>query len=306
MLDVLECPPPELLASFLEGSGSRNERRKLVAHLDICTGCRSVLAYSSQYEATRKRERDVRTGVGLSPGSSVLGYALAAGFVVAAGLALVVPRAASRFSTSFSAAPFSTEGFVAALFLEEDTPPYSDRLWTAEPNAFSFSSGQTRFQTAFRIGVQLVDFRVGVEEGRVEDARISLRSLRNLSRSSDGREHFSEHWSFLEGALSQGTTGGRFSEELAALDRDLHIALDRTAFDLGRLAETGRLAAETRRAESFSDSFFQSVLQELAGRELAPAADAELWVINDLVSGGRAEAQIDELRKRFHQLLLIH
>jgi len=69
MADPSHCPSAETLALLPDGRASQSSRLSLIVHLDGCTHCRRVLAYTGQYEAfqvSRSRDRTAfRVGVGL-------------------------------------------------------------------------------------------------------------------------------------------------------------------------------------------------------------------------------------------------
>jgi hypothetical protein len=283
-----------------------------VAHLDGCTRCRTVLAYAGQYEASLPPEPAV---AGDSPWWRLLvgtrRFALAAGvtLVLLVGL-LATPSFGPPIVSWFTGAPsigdLTTEAVVSPLFLAKSDSSYSDHRWSRQANSFSFGAGPTRIQTAFRIGVQLVDFRVGLEEGRLTDASAALENVRSLSRSLGGGEILSNRCSSMEEGLSEGAAKERFVQELALLDGELSAALDPVALDLGRWTEAGRLAAASHHTRYFADPYFRAVLAGLAERGLSQPVEQALDAIRTNASSTPSETDLAELEKGFRQLILLH
>ena len=54
MADSSQCPSAETLALLPDGRASSRLRLSMMVHLDGCTHCRRVLAYTGQYEASQK------------------------------------------------------------------------------------------------------------------------------------------------------------------------------------------------------------------------------------------------------------
>lgn len=305
------CPPAESLAAFMDAGPSWRKRRALVAHLDGCSRCRTVLAYAGQFEASLTPEPAV---AGDSSGWRLRvppRFALAAGITCALLVGLLAtpsfgPPIASWFTGGPNVGVLTTEAVVSPLFLEKSDSSYSDHRWSGQTNSFSFGAGPTPSQTAFRIGVQLVDFRVGLEEGRLEDASGALENLRSLSRSLGGGELLSNRWSSMGEALSEDVAKERFVEELALLDAELSAALDPVALDLGRWTEAGRLAAARHHTRYFADPYFRAVLAELSERGLSQPVEQALDAIRTNTSPTSTEIDVAELEKGFRQLILLH
>jgi hypothetical protein len=264
------------------------------------------MAYTGQYEASQDPEPIVRVDTGwwqfvkATPRLS-----LACGVLLAAALS-------APFITTWLHNPapgvghLSTEVIVSPLFETRTVSSYSDQRWTGHANSFLFGSGPTRAQTAFRIGVQEVDFRVALEEGRREDASAALQTLHSLSRAAGDRALFSERWSHMEEALSASASKERFVEELGLLDEDLYAGFDPVALDLGRWTEAGRLAAASHHTSYFADPHFRAVLAELAALGLSQPVKQALDGIRTNTSPTPSETDLAELEKGFRQLILLH
>jgi hypothetical protein len=264
------------------------------------------MAYTGQYEASQDPEPIGRVDTGwwqfvkAAPRLS-----LACGVLLAAALS-------APFITTWLHNPapgvghLSTEAIVSPLFENRTVSSYSDHRWTGHANSFLFGSGPTRVQTAFRIGVQEVDFRVALEEGRREDASAALRTLRSLSRAAEDRAHFSERWSAMEEALFGSASKERFVEELARLDSGLYSELDPMALDLGRWTEASRMAAASRSRSYFRESDFQRILDDFDERHLSPPVAQELHRIRTCAAATPSGCDLETLQKAFRQLVLLH
>ena len=306
MITASECPPAETLALLPDGRASRKVRLALMAHLDTCAQCRMVMAYTGQYEASRDPEPIVRVDtrwwqfLKAAPRLS-----LAFGVLLAAALS-------TPFITAWLHNPapgfghLSPDAIVSPLFENRTVSSYSDQRWTGHTNSFLFGSGPTRGQLAFRIGVQEVDFRVALEEGRREDASAALRTLRSLSRAAGDRALFSERWSAMEEALFGSASKERFVEELGLLDEELYAAFDPVALDLGRWTEAGRLAAASHHTRYFADPYFRAVLAELAELGVSQPVEQALDAIRTNTSPTPSEIDLAELEKGFRHLILLH
>ncbi len=305
------CPPAETLAAFMDAGPSWRTRRALVAHLDGCSRCRTALAYAGQFEASLTPEPATQAH---SPWWRLAvvtpRFAIPAGVTFALLVTLLAtptfgPPIVSWFTGGPSIGLLTTEAVVSPLFLEQSGSSFSDHRWSGQTNSFSFGAGPTPVQTAFRVGVQLVDFRVGLEEGRLQDASAALQNLRSLGRSSGG-ELSSNRWSSLEEALSAGVAKERIVEELALLDGELSETLDPLALDLGRWTEAGRLAAASHHTRYFADPHFRAVLANLTERGLSLPVEQALDAIRTNTSPTPSETDFAELEKGFRQLILLH
>lgn len=298
-----ECPPAETLALLPDGRANRKVRRALMAHLDACSRCRMVLAFTGQYQASCEPARPARwidarswQFLGVPPR-----FSLAFGLLLAAGI-LSLWITASLDDLGGMVGRTSTEAIASPLFDGPKYLTYSERRWRGDANSFLFGSGPTPAQTAFRIGVQEVDFRVALEEGRREDAAAVLETLRSLGRQGGG----ARGWSSVEDALSKGAEKRRIVEELEILDGELYSQLDSLALDLGRWAEASRMAASARDATYFTGPSFQRILADLEERQLPKPVDSEIQRIRAHVSSIPSEAAFDGLEKAFRQLILLH
>lgn len=299
----LECPPAETLALLPDGRANRKVRRALLAHLDACSQCRMVLAFTGQYEASREPGHPagwINSRWWEFPGVAPR-FSLAFGVLLAAGLASFLITA-SLDGLRGTIGRTSTEAIASPLFKDQVASSYSDRRWRGEANSFLFGSGPTPAQTAFRIGVQEVDFRVALEEGRREDAAAALETLRSLGRQAGAARGGSS----LEDALSKGAAKARVVEELESLDRKLYSQLDSLALDLGRWAEASRMAASGRNATYFTGPSFQRILADLEERQLPEPVDSEIQRIRAHASSIPSEAAFYGLEKAFRQLILLH
>ena len=306
------CPPAETLAAFMDAGPSWRKRRALVAHLDGCFRCRTVLAYAGQFEASLTPEPAMEDDSSMwrLPVATPR-FALASGVTLALLASLLAtasfgPPLVSWFTGAPSVGDLTTEAAVSPLFFAKTDSSYSDHRWSPQTNSFSFGAGPTRTQTAFRIGVQLVDFRVGMEEGRLQDASAALANLCSLSGSSGGGELVSNRCSSMEEALSEGAAKERFVQELALLDGELSEAVDPVALDLGRWTEAGRLAAASRGTRYFGGPHFQAILAELTAQELSQPVEQTLDAIRTKTSSTPSGIDLAGLEKDFRQLILLH
>jgi hypothetical protein len=226
------------LAAFVEGRLADRERDLLVEHLADCDRCREVVAESS---------------------------ALLAAMATETGGENVRPFPAPRFTRRWALAGVAAALAAAAIGLYVHFRPSPDRLLaqlvaSGAASELAAEWGEPRWPVmrgeqpdaderahAFRLGVRAVDLELALATG---DFVLAERFAREASASL-AAQPFADLVSRRLGELATRIGGGGSADSLAEEARralqEARGYVDPSLYDLGRWAETGRLAASLGR-----------------------------------------------------------
>ncbi|HSL81589.1 MAG TPA: zf-HC2 domain-containing protein [Thermoanaerobaculia bacterium] len=289
-------PSPELLASFVDGRLPDEERRAMVAHLDVCPDCYEVFAGTVRFQGEEEPRGQVLRPPRLAA-KRWLGWAAAAAAVVA--VAIVVPVLRMEPGQPL----LSSEALVAAIEVPEGVE-VAGAVWSGWPGGeLGFAEGAPPGDeaVAFRTGVRLVDLRAAVKAREPGGASAVLDGLGGVLRAAGLAEELEEPIREAREAADER----RFEAlELAATEieaaAEVHLYPFHLAF--GKWAEAGRLAAAVGDRGFFRSPEFVGFREAIGARE--PAEDPALAEIDTLMQGdmGPPEAMVD-LEKAFRRLI---
>lgn len=305
----LNHPSPEVLAAFVDGRLSGEERRGVVAHLDACPDCYEVFAETVRFQG----EEEPRGQVLRPPHFAAkrwLGWAAAAAAVVAVAIALPILRMESErpVHTVRNGGPpaLSAAELVAELPDGGDgTPAPASAVWDGWPEGLGFAGDLDRGRASFRAGVRLLDLSVAARDGHAGAAERALDGLAEVLERSGAAAELRDELGTARRDLEDrdfealGTTA-------AGLEAGAEELLDPSRLAFGKWAEAGRLAAMAGDRTLFVSPAFAGFREELRAQELSGPVRRALERIDGLT---RAEAEPreerDELAGAFEVLVRV-
>ncbi len=304
------CPSAEELAAFLDGTLDAGRRSAVLSHVADCPDCSEIVAGAAAVAAAVRRDPTpelrlsgtkaladvVPIGRGRArpaPRRERIWIGVAAVVLLAVGVALLLPS--HRGDGGFPPA----REVAAALRSTGDLAAFAEHFWTGEGDAHSFGATLTPSKTAFRTGVLLTDLQIAVAAG---DSAAADAVVGRLSPLLAGDAENGAVADVLV-ALRRGDADGAASET-AELARALELRLPAQPAAFGRWAESGRLAARTRRGAYFARAEVREFPRELDAPP-APIARELKRIAETLRRGVASEADYATLERAFEQLLLL-
>jgi hypothetical protein len=232
------CPDLELLAAFVERRLAVPERDLVVEHLADCDGCREVVAESAALLATMAGEAG---GERVRPHPSrraVRRWALAgvAAALVAAAIGLFVLL---RPSPDRLLARLVASGATSELAAD-----WGDPRW---PVMRGDEPGTDDLAHAFRLGVRSVDLELALATGDLVLAERFAREAEASLAALPFADVVARRLGELATRIGGGGSAGSLAEEARRALDEARGYVDPSLYDLGRWAETGRLAASLGR-----------------------------------------------------------
>ncbi|MFQ5525917.1 MAG: hypothetical protein ACE5GX_06600 [Thermoanaerobaculia bacterium] len=286
----------ELIAAFIDGRLPEDEREAFLQRLDEepalyevfaeTVRCRDELAASSAEVVEHPRSRQ----------SSYWRVAIAAGLVLVIGIPVLM-RSLSEESYGEMLAdgrldPYLTEGWYEQPWSEMRGP----------------TPGRRDADTAFRIGVRVVDLEVALRAGRMEDAGVLTHRLEARLGGIELTEPLRASYAELGRRLDEGI-GQEEALELAGSVATLtgeYLPDLQSAYRLGVWVESGALAARSDNEELLRSSWFRRELRSLRDEQFPRGFGEELEAIAQLTAGSMTEADLEALEETFSAILGAH
>ena len=253
-LAVGACPPLEDLAAFLDGTISKEERERIVAHLADCETCYNVFAGAADFQLTSAQADEPKGKVARFPFGSkkTLPWWLTA--AAAAVLVVLVGLPTYRFLVP-------PEMTVAEL-----TEPVAGKtglsqyLYPAATYRGKDDAGDLLSDShSFLAGVFLVDLRLTLEAGDKVNASDLLRRIgvqaSSFFQSGDLSDKYLQRASTLAEAQPAEAEAllRQFDSELPSWEKELEErTVSEYSFDFGKWTEAGRIAAKAQTPEFFA------------------------------------------------------
>lgn len=208
---------------------------------------------------------------------------------IAALLALAV-------ATPFVIRSFSEESYAEMLVADGQLDEYLTEGWYEQPwsEMRGTQPGRSEADTAFRIGVRVVDLEVALW-AKNEDAPYLVKRLQALLREVQ----FSEPLELSYSAVQEMIDREAPREDIVAFAKSTEVLVKAQLFEvnrsytLGRWAETGRLAARSGNRSLLRSRRFRRVLFELVREDWPGEVSSGLARLGELLLG---PLEVGELR----------
>jgi hypothetical protein len=317
--DQDECPDPEEIAAFLDGTLPPARRARLTEHLASCERCYEVFAGAADFLAEDTESRDEET----SPAAPALPFeprrrrgALGprAWWAAAAAVAALVAVGAGLLLRARGEEGLSTERY--ARYLAGSTLAAESFPWGRTLRGGAGENPDVPFdRTSFKLGVRLLDFRLALAGGDAERARKALSRLDRLLDdvdflSPESRNETRSAYREIGRRRDAGAPPATLLPGAAKEEEQVfkNAVIDPPYVDLGIWTEACRLAGQAGRPELFRDRATRRLLDkavepgpEDAAHLLDPSAAASLRAIQVQVAAGRVDPP--ELGSRCRGLL---
>ncbi len=239
-----------MLAAFVDGNVTREERSRIVNHLVACGDCREVVA-----ETARFLEEDEATEEGeVSPEAAVVAHPRArwARWTV---LAVSAAAAAAVLIVAWPAGPPTAAGLVAELGPGTELAPrlpadWDAAVWPVNRGPLGCDAEKT---APFCAGARAVDLAIALRIGDRERSASLASEVASYLSAIEFTDEFQSRYRSLRDRIDSGEPLESVGEAAAALDRALEreLAFYERFYALGRWAEAGRLAAASGELEYF-------------------------------------------------------
>lgn len=287
------CPDPEVLAAFIDGRLSAQERRQVVEHLDRCEECYEVVAETARFQG-----EEVPGARVVTPPSERWGRRQRWIWAAAAAAVVVAVIALPMIGPDTDDVRLSTADLVGSIGGDPELLVRS--RWTPPP-ALGFAPDPS--DLAFHVGVRLVDLQVATRTGSAGAVRDELE---RLERALDGGSRIGRGLVDVIGTARSAVRRGRRGEmeaAVGAIEARADRSLDPYSLGFGKWVEAGRLAAAVGDADFFQSTAFAGFRGEVSEQEEDPTVTELLEILErDPLS----TQDLAEAKKKLANLLTSH
>ncbi|HEY0557589.1 MAG TPA: zf-HC2 domain-containing protein [Thermoanaerobaculia bacterium] len=309
-----DCPSDEELAAYIDGVLDPDEEERIAGHLVSCERCFEI--YSETVQLQREDEPVPQGEVVPFPSNRErwrpivrYGLPIAAMLLVGIGVAYSQLKAPPELATAALAAPIPAP----------DSRDLAKQIWFG-PRYRGSSETENDVKvddTAFRLGVQLVNLEVSLRAKDMEGAGDVVASILGLLKSQLVSQDLSDAYTALRVGLADSSKKPEqflpLASNLSQQSRELFAS---TPLDLGQWVEAGRLAAFAHDPSFFQQRETRTFLRRLLWRDrfhdllriddpkLDPDTRKNLDRIGEIVSKGNLQASdYGELIKQLKEIL---
>jgi Putative zinc-finger len=297
------CPPLEDIAAFLDGTLSKKERERIVAHLADCATCYDVFAGAADFQLTSAQAAESKGKVarfpfghsGKRPHWWLIPAAAAALVVLALGLGYFY-RIRHSAPPGMAIAEFTYRTVFRIpvvqpqLALAELTKPVADKKASFSQYLYpaaTFRGGGAEGEIvspspSFMVGVFIVDLRLALQADNASAASDRLQRIgsqvQNVLESNDlANRYFGDSRKLHDtSAASAGALLRQIDSELSAREEKLkEEAIFPEFVSFGEWAEAGRIAAKAQVPGFFQDLDHRQFLSWIR-RDQREVLDAEI------------------------------
>jgi hypothetical protein len=312
MRESFSCPGSEVLAAFLDGRLSGEERRRVVEHLDACEDCYAVFSEAVRFQGEEEpRGRVVRSerfGTRRWVWTSVAAAAVLLVLVAVPLLRMSPQRPVVATLPGGGEAASASEALAARIEPQEGGFPADAAPWPGwgDERGLGFAGAALPpTRASFRAGVRLVDLRMAIRGENPRAARAALDGLERTLEAAGAAAAVRDELT----AASEAAAAADFAALAEAAneieDRAARL-LDPHLLSFGAWVEAGRLAATLGDAAYFASPAFLATLAEVP-RAALPEAAAEPLAQIEALTGGATEPpspeRLAELRTQLTRLL---
>jgi hypothetical protein len=301
----------EELAALIDARLEESERKQLLAHIESCESCYEVFSETIRFREEEigdqpaqlgsiagKRPVDVpRRRLWLTIGS------LAAAALLA--VAIWSPQV-ERFMSGVRGA--SSDGSLAVGNLVADLPFSQDNLIPYDGSGWSRTRGLSdhldETERSFRLGVRVVDLMVALRANEIPMAQRLLPEVAALADSFDVAEHLVATLREMQSRLEAGEPMDEVIDLAVLADGYATDLADGAAFELGKWAEAGRLAAASEEPEYFRRRKIRELPNQLEGAKLYADLSGVLESLRTDLAERPSVEQLDALASHFTRLVV--
>ncbi len=281
MTSRLSTKDLELIAAFIDRRLSTGERAAFLERLDAEPALYEVFVDTVRSQETASTEvGEIRRAPTRRPWTGPASIAALLALALATPLlfrGLQDRSYAQRLAASGRLAPYLSAGWF-------------EPSWSVTRGV---RPGASESDSAFRLGVHIVDLEIALRTDKAADARILTRRLEALL----GEIPLSQLYQASYATLRQQIEAEEDREELLELARSTdelvreHIADHRAEHELGRFCEAGRLAARSGHRDLLASRSFARRLQVLRAESWSEEVEMQLEIVAQLTA-----VPVDELR----------
>lgn len=299
-------PELETLAAFADGRLTGAERIRVIEHLASCDDCLEVVVETAEVQEELDEEAS-------SPGTVLRHPGVWRRWMPAvAAAAVLVLAVGGLWQFGWLLGPDLSVDTLAARL--EQAPARLGDAWQ-EHGWPQFRGGEASIEerrAAFRTGVLAVDLQLALRTGERERAlgfvRALVDALTDIDYTAPTRASYRR---LVIEPLEGGEPLAGIAREAAEQDHKNPALIDELYYELGKWAETGRMAALAGDREALRNRSFRAALQDFqaawaadkAGGEPRREIAAELGRIDRLLQDELDEQSLGELRGAFGSIV---
>lgn len=283
----------EQIAAYLDQTMSQSEREAFARRLDVEEALYEVFVDTVRFReqaslSTKvvKHPRAQRSFRRFSGIAAILLLGVATPFVLR-----------NRSVESFS------EALVASGELDSNLEDaWYEHAWTSLRGGWH-TTDESR--SAFRLGVYTIDLEIAVRTGRYQQAELLADRMRDLAVDVDYLEPLEASYRAIQLELKEGSA----TEEILSLVRLGEVTLMESLqeslafYELGRWAETGRLAAKSRNEGLLRGRPFRGALDQFTRRKQTEVDIENLRQITGLLEEVHREVDWTSLEAAFSAII---
>ncbi len=284
----------ELIAAFIDRQLSPEERRRFLERLD-----REEALYEVFVETVRYCEE------GTGEGAEVVEHP--AGRRRWGRLGAIAALLAAAIGTPFVLRNLPPASYAGALVAGGRLDAVLDEGWYEQEWSVTRGVGAAggEADAAFRLGVRMVDLEIALRAGRVEDAGILTHRIEALLDRVELSQPLQLTFASLRQRLEAGEPSAaalELAESAEPFVRD-HFPAAGHAYELGRWAEAGKLAALSGNRKLLGSRRFRRSLGELRRESWEPETARRLAALAELLEPPAAQLDLLRLEATFTALI---
>ncbi len=292
LIERSECPGIEEIGALIDGRVSGSKKADLLRHLDECPDCYEIFTATVAFQAENPGREERAPATASSHWLWEHRTWLATAAVILFVLVLFWPSSDLRLEPARQMAK--------ELSLGIDPLALVARVRAGGVVSTRFASGVTESAAALRTGQALVDLHVLIEAGDRESAESLAKDLLTRVKERAG-------WGGLAVILERLVAGGAGSgsdfargheAELDALEEQARASLDPFYLELGKWAESCRIAAAVGSSQFLNRPATGAFVRQAVSRQTPPPVRNELRALEKLwrekISGESSLREIEE------------
>jgi hypothetical protein len=290
-----ECPTPEELSAFIDGTLDEQQRDRVIGHLSQCDRCYEVISVA--HEMMKEEKEEAAKGMVKRKSWFYAPIAVAAAAVLVILIKFVIPIPGEY-------APLSSTQIVDRLAKNTDVKFLSNSIKEDQTIAYGFTEKIPLEKASFRIGVCLTDLEVSL---RAEDKAKSedlIKRIISLLQSIEGSKDLISYYGGLSKKMEQSTSTKQFSGEIQKVETFLKDKDTIFYLRFGEWVEGGRIAAVIKNREFFDIRSNQYFIKKVEGKGLPQGVLKALREIKGiLVKNKFADRDYKHLERAFKDLM---
>jgi len=292
-----ECPSPEDLSAFIDGTLDEQERDRVMGHLSRCDRCYEV--FSMTHEMI-KEEKQEATRVMIKKKRWI--YAPIA--VAAAAVLVILVKFGIQIPGEYT--PPSSNQIINRLAKNTDVKSLSNSIKEDQTTVFAFISKIPLEKASFRIGVCLTDLDISL---LAEDKPKSLAVIKRINstlQSVEGSAELASFYADVSKKIEEGAPPKEFFGKNIKIEQFIEDRGILSYLRFGEWTEGGRIAAVVKNREFFDIKSNQYFIDKLEGTALPQGVFKALEEIKGvLVRNEFADSDFKHLERAFINIVEI-